>query len=54
METSEGRAFAQQNGLEFFETSAMHGAEVDAPFNFVADAFYRGYETHMGQIRDVL
>jgi len=42
--SEEGEQFAQQNGLMYFECSAMQGTDVDAPFNFMADAFYRKYE----------
>ena len=54
VEASEGRSFAQQNGLEFFETSAMQGSEVDAPFNFIADAFYKRYEASLQQVKEQL
>jgi transport family protein 27 len=40
----EGMEFAKVNGLEYFECSAQQGTDVDAPFNFIADAFYRKYE----------
>jgi len=38
-----GNEFAQANGLEFFETSALAGKEVDTPFNFLANQFYEIY-----------
>lgn len=42
--TKEGQALAEANGLEFFETSAALGKEVDTPFHFIADQVYRKYE----------
>ena len=39
--------FAKSMGLTYFETSAMNGDDVDAPFNFVADSFHRKYEEHL-------
>jgi len=44
VDAQEGMQFAQQNGLEYFECSALQGTEVDAPFNFIADAFHKKYE----------
>uniref|UniRef100_A0A7S2XVJ0 Uncharacterized protein n=1 Tax=Fibrocapsa japonica TaxID=94617 RepID=A0A7S2XVJ0_9STRA len=40
----EGRNFAQENSLEFFETSAAEAKNVDAPFNFIASQFHQKYE----------
>jgi len=37
--------WAQSNGLQFFEASAMPpGRDMDAPFNFIANKWYRAYE----------
>jgi transport family protein 27 len=44
VDAQEGMAFAQQNGLTYFECSALQGTEVDAPFNFIANAFHNSYE----------
>jgi len=44
VDSQEGYSFAQQNQLEYFECSAQNGTDVDAPFNFIADTFYRKYE----------
>lgn len=41
--SQEGEAFAQRNGLTFFETYAARNTEVDSPFHFVADAFHKKY-----------
>jgi transport family protein 27 len=47
VDAKEGLDFAQQNGLQYFETSALQGSEVDAPFNCVANAFHQNYEDQM-------
>jgi transport family protein 27 len=46
--SEQGRAFAEQQGLAYFETSAAKGEEAnDAPFNHVAQEFYKRYEEHL-------
>eukprot|EP00927_Polykrikos_kofoidii_P058607 TRINITY_DN53233_c0_g1_i1.p1 TRINITY_DN53233_c0_g1~~TRINITY_DN53233_c0_g1_i1.p1 ORF type:complete len:207 (+),score=52.64 TRINITY_DN53233_c0_g1_i1:145-765(+) len=39
----QGQQFSSEKGLEFFETCAAKG-HVDAPFNFLAEAFYQKYQ----------
>ena len=39
--TQEGAAKAAALGLEFFETSAAQGQDVDNPFHFIADQFHK-------------
>eukprot|EP00744_Colponema_vietnamica_P007355 GILI01010594.1.p1 GENE.GILI01010594.1~~GILI01010594.1.p1 ORF type:complete len:190 (+),score=23.69 GILI01010594.1:54-623(+) len=51
--TQQGQDFAEANGLEFFETSALAGTDVDAPFNFIADAFYRLYEGRLETLKSL-
>mmetsp|Transcript_25012 Transcript_25012/g.41194 ORF Transcript_25012/g.41194 Transcript_25012/m.41194 type:complete len:183 (-) Transcript_25012:154-702(-) len=41
---AQGEEFARANNLAFFKTSAMQRLDVDTPFNFIADSFYRSYE----------
>ncbi|KAJ1454197.1 small GTPase superfamily [Pelagophyceae sp. CCMP2097] len=38
-----GQKFAEQNGLEYFETSALEG-DYERPFTFIADEFAKKYE----------
>ncbi|CAN0139201.1 unnamed protein product [Hapterophycus canaliculatus] len=40
VETKEGQLFAQQNGLEYFETSAAGAKGIDAPFQHMATRFH--------------
>eukprot|EP00741_Cyanophora_paradoxa_P007576 tig00001155_g7328.t1 len=42
----QGQDLARQHGFGFFECSAMKGMDghVDAPFNYVANEFYKQYE----------
>ena len=42
--TKEGEAFAAANNLAFFEVSAATGADVDEPFNFIANQVHQKYE----------
>ncbi|CAN0475013.1 unnamed protein product, partial [Scytosiphon promiscuus] len=35
----EGYRFAQQNGLDYFETSAAGAKGIDAPFHHMASSF---------------
>ena len=53
IEAKEGMEFAQANGLEYFECSAMQGTGVDEPFNFIAKAFYSKYEETVGRAEDI-
>jgi GTPase SAR1 family protein len=46
--SDEGKAFAEANGLEYFETSAKLATDVDAPFNWLADTFFRQYDEEVG------
>jgi intraflagellar transport protein 27 len=39
----EGEKFAQREGFQFFETSALRHAGTEAPFNALADEFYKKY-----------
>ncbi|GMH50103.1 hypothetical protein TrRE_jg4693, partial [Triparma retinervis] len=40
VDSQEGLNLAQQMGLEYFETSAMTGRDVDRPFNYMASQFH--------------
>jgi len=40
----QGYQFAQAEGLEFFETSAVEQRQNEDPFHFIADQFYRKYQ----------
>lgn len=42
--SDEANAFAADNGLAYFECSALTGVDVDAPFNFLASSFHLQYE----------
>ena len=53
IESKEGIDFAQANGLEYFECSAMQGTGVDEPFNFIANTFYKKYEETVGRAEDI-
>ena len=44
VDTQKAKDLAVSNGLEFFETSAKSNTEVDAPFHWMANTFYRSYE----------
>lgn len=37
VETHEAEAFAKENGIEYFECSAMNGCNIKEPFQFVAE-----------------
>ncbi|CAM9904030.1 unnamed protein product, partial [Laminaria digitata] len=39
VDTQEGYRFAQQNGLDYFETSAAGAKGIDAPFHHMASSF---------------
>ena len=47
VDSQEGLAFAQANGLEYFECSASTGKEVDLPFHFIASQFHQRHEDTM-------
>ena len=53
VDASEGLALAQANGLEYFETSALTGRDVERPFNFVASQFHGNYVSTMERARGV-
>ena len=53
VESSEGVEFASANGLEYFECSALRGTQVEEPFNFVANEFYKKYEETVGHAEDL-
>eukprot|EP01105_Mastigella_eilhardi_P012811 TRINITY_DN2923_c0_g1_i1.p1 TRINITY_DN2923_c0_g1~~TRINITY_DN2923_c0_g1_i1.p1 ORF type:complete len:204 (-),score=55.16 TRINITY_DN2923_c0_g1_i1:77-664(-) len=40
----DGKAFAKAHNLEFFCTSAKETKDIDAPFNFIANSWYKLYE----------
>ena len=40
----EGKAFAAENAMEYFECSAKKGEGVEEPFQHIANDFYRRYE----------
>mmetsp|Transcript_15556 Transcript_15556/g.21857 ORF Transcript_15556/g.21857 Transcript_15556/m.21857 type:complete len:187 (+) Transcript_15556:105-665(+) len=42
--SEQGAQFAYKNGFGFFECSALTGKDVDAPFNFIANAFNLAYQ----------
>lgn len=42
--SKDGLAFAEHNQLEFFETSAASGTDIDEPFHFIAHQVYHKYE----------
>ena len=47
--TSEaGAKFAKENSLTYFECSPLNNKEVDAPFEFIANAFHKKYVDAMG------
>ncbi|KAJ4462513.1 putative IFT27 [Paratrimastix pyriformis] len=49
----QGSEFARAQNLEFFETSAATGADVDMPFNSMANGFYRAYTERQEQISHI-
>eukprot|EP00904_Undaria_pinnatifida_P010582 jgi/Undpi1/6654/HiC_scaffold_20.g09133.m1 len=44
VDAQEGYRFAQQNGLDYFETSAASATGIDAPFHHMASSFRQTYE----------
>lgn len=50
VDSAEGMAFAKEMDLAFFETSALSGTDVDAPFNYLADQFSRKYDETMASL----
>ena len=52
--SDEGREFAQNHGLQFFETSPLRGIDVEKPFNALADNFYKKYESSVQQVKDMV
>jgi hypothetical protein len=40
----DGAAFANSIGFEFFEVSTLKGQNVEAPFQYLAETFYRKYQ----------
>lgn len=49
--TAQGKSLAVEFGLEYFETAATEGKDVDIPFNFLADSFYKLYQTKISQFQ---
>ncbi|CAM9314862.1 unnamed protein product [Chrysoparadoxa australica] len=47
VDTNEGMRFAKENDLEYFEVSALTGYGVQAPFQHMAQQFYRMYQETM-------
>ncbi|CAM9916345.1 unnamed protein product, partial [Phaeothamnion confervicola] len=43
VDRAEGERFARENGLAYFEVSALHGKDVATPFEHMAGAFHRAY-----------
>ena len=54
IDSDEGRQFAQQHDLQFFETSAMRGIDVEKPFNALADMFHKKYENSVQNVKDMV
>ena len=54
VDSDEGRQFAQQHDLQFFETSAMRGIDVEKPFNALADMFHKKYENSVQNVKDMV
>lgn len=50
VEPEEGKAFAKEMGLQYFETSAASNKEVDASFNHLARQFHRKYEETLTRV----
>ncbi|XP_064644206.1 intraflagellar transport protein 27 homolog [Lineus longissimus] len=47
----EGKSFAQSNGLEYFEVSAKEMQNVESPFYYLANEFYRLYQEQLDVFR---
>eukprot|EP00771_Trimastix_marina_P001239 gnl/Trimastix_PCT/2295.p1 GENE.gnl/Trimastix_PCT/2295~~gnl/Trimastix_PCT/2295.p1 ORF type:complete len:187 (+),score=41.83 gnl/Trimastix_PCT/2295:66-626(+) len=45
--------FAHAHNLEYFETSALDGTDIEMPFNFVANAFYRRYAERIQELDQI-
>lgn len=50
VEASEGADLAKKFDLTYFETSALKGKDVDAPFNFLADQFHTKYNEFIARL----
>lgn len=44
---------ANEFGMGYFECSAQQGKDVDVPFNFLADKFYRSYQEKIKALKEV-
>jgi transport family protein 27 len=53
VDAEEGVEFAQANGLEYYECSALTGGAVDEPFNYIANTFYKKYEESVSRAEDL-
>lgn len=52
--TSDGQDFARSNGLEYFETSALRGTDIEGPFHYLAKCFHKKYEECLEQFQQMM
>jgi len=52
--SEEGQTFARENGLTFFQASALRNEGVDEIFSFIADAFFAKYRESINSITQAL
>jgi intraflagellar transport protein 27 len=50
--SDEGKQFAQHEGFQFFECSALNSSGIEAPFNALADRFYKQYLDTLQSVRE--
>lgn len=50
VDEAEGRAFAREMGLSYFETSASTNTKVEEPFKYLAGQFHHKYEETVGRV----
>ncbi len=51
--SEEANQFAVENGLAYFECSALAGTDVEAPFQFLANSFHLQYEQKLKALAEV-
>lgn len=49
--TKVGREFAESNGLEYFECSAKEMQNVDQPFHYLANTYYKQYQDTVDMLK---
>eukprot|EP00937_MAST-01D_sp_MAST-1D-sp2_P002321 g2321.t1 len=50
---TEGMEFAKDNGLEYYECSAMQNTQVEDPFTYIAKAFHKKYEETVSRAEEM-